>query len=424
MLVVPEKYLKRLFDLGLPVFRLTYRIIGATRMPPTIAELVKTLSRDPWRDEVGFSQAVDLSNRQLFDPSVSDDAAAAVLNAWLQKHQPCLFGRIAAKLGLLSYCILTPSDLSRSDEFIRDKIQKARSQWTRDAFEGKKSGFVILAISPEIAYALPDTVTMEVAKRLCQLYLLKDVEADEMCLDEIFLERPDELSNLGPPRRTWRWDVGVNYFCAQGDMRWWQDHRIPGGMAFSMNSVGHMARTGAIGEALEELLELSHGASERWVPSKVNSLGRALEFAMRTIAGASDAVSGKATQLLPLPTDLSELPVTPCPVDLPGFLRDKNYCSYLGYYHTDVTIPSEYFTPDVLRPNSQQSRLLDFTYLFDERVDNPAFITMGEGRPIRAGESQAQAEEADAQRGKVGKSAGELVETASCERLLTALNET
>ena len=52
---------------------------------------------------------------------------------------------------------------------------------------------------------------------------------------------------------TWEWLAGVNYFCAQGDRRWWHDHRIPGGMALSVNSVGHLAKAGKISEALASL---------------------------------------------------------------------------------------------------------------------------------------------------------------------------
>jgi hypothetical protein len=75
------------------------------------------------------------------------------LSDWLQAHQPCLFGGIAAKHGALSCCILNESDLEQSDEAIREKIQTSRLEWTRQGFEGKKSGFIILAISPRIAYA-------------------------------------------------------------------------------------------------------------------------------------------------------------------------------------------------------------------------------------------------------------------------------
>jgi len=67
-----------------------------------------------------------------------------------------------------------------------------------------------------------------------------------------------------------------------------------------------------------------------------------LELAMRTIDMAANAVSGKATELLPGPTGMAE-----CPVKLSKKVHDKNYCEYKGYYHTDYTLPSEYFSPDI-----------------------------------------------------------------------------
>lgn len=34
-----------------------------------------------------------------------------------------------------------------------------------------------------------------------------------------------------------------------------------------------------------------------------------------------------------------------CPIALPPFLETKDYRTYIGRYHTDVTLPSEYFAP-------------------------------------------------------------------------------
>jgi hypothetical protein len=77
----------------------------------------------------------------------------------------------------------------------------------------------------------------ELALRLCSLYLLEEVAPDRIFLDEIWLEKP------GRDATTWRWHAGVNSFRAQGDGRWWQDHLMPGGIAFSVNSVGHMVKS-------------------------------------------------------------------------------------------------------------------------------------------------------------------------------------
>jgi hypothetical protein len=103
---------------------------------------------------------------------------------------------------------------------------------------------------------------------------------------------------------------------------------------------------------------------------------------MRTIDMAADAVSGKATELMPISTAES-LNRPECPMKLSSRVRDKNYCEYKGYYHTDYTLPSEYFLPDVQRPTGITQHILDFTYLFKRGVDNPDFRLLGEGHQIR-----------------------------------------
>jgi hypothetical protein len=379
-----------------------------------ISDLFTRLEEDSWRKEVGFSQHIQLAQQSLFANTVSDEDCVKVLNEWLQRFQPCLFGRIAAKLGKISYCILQESDLRSPEEAIKKKIQSARTKWTREGFEGGKSGFVISVISPTIANALPNENMKALAQRLCSLYLLCDIATDEIYLDNIWLEKP------GRNRTTWEWSVGVNYFCAQGDKRWWQDHRIPGGMAFSMNSVGHMVKSGMLADVMSHLEELMDAPEEYWVTSKISSLEAALEFAMRTIYGASNAVSGKATWLLPLPANKKELPVEKCPAKLPHFLEDKNFCTYEGYYHTDFTLPSEYFLSDAVRPDGVKVHNLDLTYLFDKSLDNPDFEKIGVGRRVRAVVSSSHKASKRSLR-KRDRAEGRLVNIDKNERLVKAL---
>ena len=178
-------------------------------MPVPVAELLSRLTPDPWRASVGFSADVETANQRLFNPKASETDRIAALSEWLQKDQPCLFGRIAARAGFLSHCVLGESDLLSSDEVIREKIQAARRAWTRDGFGGKKNGFIIFAVSDKIATATPDASIRELALRLCSLYLLQEVVPDEIFHDRIWLEKP------GPDRTTWEWPAGVNYFCAR-----------------------------------------------------------------------------------------------------------------------------------------------------------------------------------------------------------------
>jgi hypothetical protein len=373
-----------------------------------LAELYMRLEQDPWRTEHGFQPEMTEATRHLLESS-SDEQRAAALGPWLEKYQPCLFGRIAARKGLLSYCFLTEQDLLSSDLIIRTKIQEARTHWTRLAYEGKRSGFILLATSARLVNALPDENLLAFTKALASLFLLEDVAEDQIYLDEIFLEMQ------APSRMTWRWNVGVNYFGSAGDKRWWQDHRIPGGVGFSTNSVGHLAKAGMIAEKINELHELLAESGDELVATKINSLPTALEWAMRTIHNASQSPSGKATELLPLNSSSTSMV---CPVKLPTFLQDRNHCTYRGWYHTDITVPSEYFSADVERPASVSSHELDFTYLFDTDLSNPDYITTASGRRIRSFEDDIPGRE------KADRSVPTTVAIAKMPRLVEALRQT
>ncbi len=344
----------------------------------SIASLMTRLTPDSWRCDAGFSTDIVATNKAVFSPRTTDQEIVETIGQWLQQNQPCLFGRIAAKLGFIRYCILKESDLTLPDEAIAQKIQDARLRWLKDAFEGKTSNFIVIVISQALSEAVPDQVVAKIAQRICSLYLRIDAGFDCIHHENIFLEKP------GHSRMTWRWLAGVNYFCSQGDKRWWHDHRFPGGMAFSVNSVGHFVRSEKIANAMIELNKiLGVSDEEGWNDSKVDSLEKALALAMRTISLASETSSGKATELLSLPANLEDSNLPKCPVELPKSLLGKNYVEYLGYYHTDYTLPSEYFRPEVERSTSVDPLFLDFTYLFHKHIANPDFFTMGEGQRIR-----------------------------------------
>jgi hypothetical protein len=119
---------------------------------------------------------------------------AAAISDWLARHQPCLFGKIAARLSGLSFCFLSETDLNEPDEQIRQKIQADRRRWRAKAFNADASGFVILAISHRVATALPNDMVKALAKRLCYLYLGRD--EDEILLEDIFLRVPGKKDAL------------------------------------------------------------------------------------------------------------------------------------------------------------------------------------------------------------------------------------
>lgn len=339
---------------------------------PNVRDLYDLLQPDTWRTR--FSDDVESVHRSILQPNASVDDITRESNSWLAQHQPCLFGKIAAKQGLIRYCVLNESILTASDADIQAVIQDARFKWHADAYDGRASGFVILAVSQRLALARPDSNLAALAARICELYLLQEVPFDAALTDSIYLEKP------GYGRRTWKWLVGANFFGAQGDLRWWHDHRIPGGIAFSMNSVGHMAKSGAINRAMAGLDKEIGETAEDWDERHVESLDKALVLAMRTIRVASEG-QRPGTHLF---TTAERPPSLECPIRLPPDIRDKNYCEYFGYYHTDHTLPLVYFRDAVERPADVKSFTdLDFTYLFDSSAAD--LTTMGQGLRVRAG---------------------------------------
>jgi hypothetical protein len=349
---------------------------------PSVAKLLQNLSPDGWRQREGFCQDVEFCNRQILDGSKSDEEISVFVRDWLAENQPCLFGRMASgPLDLLSFCILREHDLEKSDAHIRDKIQRFRLQWKREAIQGLRSGFIILAVSRRIVEAEPNEAMKELARRLCFLYLREEIEDDNIHMDRLTLALPPTRDN--PDESFYEWFVGVNVFASAGDKRWWHDHRIPGGIGFSMNSVGHMARNGS----LRRLAEPGGRGPLKPLKGKlgIDSLGTALKFAMLTINGAQDAPGGKATCLRRLDQQSYDALTPKCPfaTAVPPKLQLMNYKNYDGWYHTDVTVPSDYFHPAVDRPAAVVKKELDFTYLFDDSIDNPAFETTGLGGQIR-----------------------------------------
>jgi hypothetical protein len=269
----------------------------------------------------------------------------------------------------MTFCILTETDIAKGDQYLRELIQDNRQLWKNRALDGKAHGFIILLASKRLAYAEPSPVSSAIAMKLCELYLSR-ANPDEILLDELILR----VREPGIGAREWK--VGVNFFSAQADGRWWQDHRIPGGAGFSMNSVGHMAR-----RLVEEAIEKNPALAEKAATLPVERLVKwALPTAMRTIYKASQGDRPG--------THLAEREQSPPPTGVSEEERSKilgrALCPYsedfyYGRYDTDVTIPSEYFNPSPACPHSKEHQLL-FTYL--HRETDKDYVCMGIGDEV------------------------------------------
>jgi hypothetical protein len=337
----------------------------------TLDELLGTLPEDAWRRANPFSEQMADCHARLFDVTTSRQEKADALIQWLgSKAQPCLFGRMAAKKNWLSVCILTEGDFIKGDDHVRQIVQESRRTWKQEALSGKRHGFVILAVSRKLAFGEPGGVLKRIALRLCDLYL------SQTGLNDIFHDSLDLRIEQGASEKIRRWKVGVNFFAAQADGRWWHDHRIPGGMAFSMNSVGHMAR-----KLVEEAIRVNPRLAERVARLPVEQLESwALPLAMRTIATAS---RGKIPGTWLIPREAASAGGSQTESERQKALNDLtpyNEDRYQGKYHTDQTIPAEYFDPSPDRPLGLVDHDLYFTYL--HRASDPDYASMGLGQEI------------------------------------------
>jgi len=328
----------------------------------SLSSLHARLASDRLRTKLRFSDDLNEVHAKLFAAGLSDHDRFEILRSWIATNQPCLFGRLAAKLDRLGFCILTAEDIERGDRHVREKIQVARRQWKRDALRGKKSGFVISVQTIDLVSAVPDKTMLDFAIHLTKLYLNAEIEPDTVYLDQV-MHRHTEDEALA-------WRVGANFFASAGDGRWWHDHRFPGGIALSMNSVGHMVHASANWPM--------DGAGKN--APKPKTLGEALRLAMQTISLAKDACSGVATWLL----ERKEGDACPHADDTwPSGIKGKERRNYEGWYHTDHTIPSPYFALDIERPAAvTDPHNLDFSYLWDDSDDNPDHQTMGLGERL------------------------------------------
>ena len=341
-----------------------------------LADLIEQLSRDPIREDKPFSIDIEECHRVLFDPQSSRLDIEGALRKWLKSHpnQPCLFGRLAASEDRISFCILKEADIERGDDYVREVIQRDRRIWKADALEGTKHAFIIAVISEKLSNASPDAALQRIAERVCDLYLF----------DQTRERKRHDVLRVGSKDGLFRkWLVGVNVFSTQGDGRWWSDHRIPGGVAFSMNSVGHMSFVRGR-EKLPAAMNQSRDSLITWT----------LPTAMRTIHIASkgprfgtclmDRARAKGCPAVPeelrkqVFVDVSEEERSRALRDLAGFSEHI----YEGWYDTDESIPAEYFAVGVERPAGIGMIPLYFTYLHS--YSDADYESMGIGEQLFA----------------------------------------
>jgi len=210
-----------------------------------LRDLYKTLEEDQWRKEEGnaFSQQLALVQEVLFHPFARDSDRIEAIELWLQRHQPCIFGRMAAATHGVHFCILTDEDIVTSDQHVASRIQDARLAWKRRSLRPAAGmalpahGFMLIVASRRIALARPDANLHRLASKLRQLWGCESSETDHgtVSWETLFLANPNDDMFA-------KFTFSIDFFAAHGDGRWWHDHRAPGGFAFTANSIGHLRR--------------------------------------------------------------------------------------------------------------------------------------------------------------------------------------
>jgi len=306
---------------------------------------------DGMRSRRPFSPDIEATHAVLFNPRYDRQAKIKAYRSWFEKNQPCVFGKTAATNKNIYICLLEDHEIlrmRRGDPDVMDTLQDHRQVWKRLALEGSTSSFVILLASPHLVTREPNETLKEICRRLMELYMQIAVADDTFHTEReyVFLRRPDNT--------VLRFSTLPNIFCAQGDGRWWHDHRTPGGIMITSNALGHFMYSRTKKTTLDSSICTS-----------------ALEQAMRTIANARKDPSDGKTKYLHCPATY----LVPREPNDPAPLRDTSEFSsyspdhYAGYFHTDHLIPSAFFQKDRDPKTLKRYDDLSFRYIFDASAD-------------------------------------------------------
>lgn len=320
---------------------------------------------DAFRSKRPFSPDMEAVHAVLFNPKYNRQAKILAYRAWLEKNQPCVFGKTAATNKNVYICLLEDHEISRmgrGDPDVMDTLQDHRQAWKRLALEGRVSSFVILLTSRHLITREPNAALKEICRRLLELYMQISVPDDTFHTEReyVFLRRPDNT--------VLKFATLPNIFCAQGDGRWWHDHRTPGGIMITSNALGHFMYARTKKPTLDQGICAS-----------------ALEQAMRTIANARKDPSGGKAKYAHCPATMlvPRVPSDPTPLRTTSEFSSFSPDHYAGYFHTDHLIPSVFFQKD--RDPKVLAHLddLSFRYIFDPETDPEGHAELMAGTPAK-----------------------------------------
>ncbi len=348
----------------------------------SLMNLYEGLRADRRREAQPFSQDVREANDLLHYPYALDQDMDEAMRQWCMKRQPCQFGRLAASKRQIHFCFLREIDLARGERGIAEKVAESKRLWKQRAIidASPPHGFMLVFASPKVALAAPDDGLRRFSEKVLELAgwgpeRRGRKRGNAISSDFLYLKNPADGLYYG-------FQFNVDFFAAAGDGRWWHDHRIPGGIAFTANSTGHMRHY------------------KDWYGQPGSDHGEwAVKQAMITIAQAhptaaggsgSPQAEGRVTWLRDLDANGKPLLAQiPCPmVNVPGQLQGKDWTRYEGVLHTDHAVRAEFFADRNEPVTAAQPYLMDFTYLYDKAQAD--FINFMAG--VRAAEEEVYAE--------------------------------
>lgn len=117
----------------------------------------------------------------LFNSKYDRQAKIRAYRGWLEKNQPCVFGKTAATNKNVYICLLEEHEIlrmARGDADVEETLQDHRQVWKRLALEGLASSFVILLTSKHLITKEPNTALKEICRRLLELYMQIQIPDD------------------------------------------------------------------------------------------------------------------------------------------------------------------------------------------------------------------------------------------------------
>jgi len=326
-------------------------------MKPQLAEMLLDLKfrcpEDGLRKKTAFSEDMEATQAILFNSRYDRLRKISAYRRWLELNQPCVFGRVAGKNKNVFICLLEEHEIlrmERGDRDLHDTIQDHRQVWKRFALEGLSSSFVILLVSKSLVGKEPGKQLKEICRRLLELYM----ELDHIDDDTFHTQREYVFLKKRQPgnARLLKFSTLPNVFCAQGDGRWWHDHRTPGGIMITSNALGHFVHSRTVVVTLQDKEKI-----------------QALDQAMRTISNAHKP-SGRsrfkhcpATFLVPIANGEAT------PIRESSDFHKYSADHYQGYFNTDHLIPSVFFSKERDPKELKLHEDLTFRYIYDSTAD-------------------------------------------------------